>query len=390
MTYRCTRTLPSPSRTAMKLLVFAHIPPPVHGQSLMVQTMIAGMGADPHLQLLHVNPQLSRDSRDIGRWRLGKVFTLLRACREAWRLRRRHGPAFFYYIPAPGKRSALYRDFLVMLLCRPFFSGLVLHWHAVGLGAWLQHHATPPERWLAQRLLGRAALAIVLGENLRADAAVLRPRRIAVVRNGIKDPDTATPAEASARSRAPFPAAPLEAVFLGLCSREKGLFDAVAAVQLANTRAPAAGKPSIRLRVAGDFPDAGTERAFADALTPGDDTIRHVGFVTGAEKTALLRSAGVLIFPTRYPHEAQPLVIAEALAFDVPVITTRWRAVHEGLPEAHIYLVEPNRPEEIAAALERIRGAGSPRGVLRQHFLAHFTQERHLANFAEALRSLGT
>ncbi len=81
-------------------------------------------------------------------------------------------------------------------------------------------------------------------------------------------------------------------------------------------------------------------------------------------------------------------MVAEALACDVPVITTRWRAVHEGLPESHIYLVEPNRPEEIAAALDRVRTAGSPRGSLRQHFLAHFTRERHLAHLAETLRSL--
>lgn len=371
----------------MKLLVFAHTPPPVHGQSLMVQTLVEGLGSDRHLQILHVNPRLSRDTRDIGRWRLGKVFALLRACREAWRLRRRHGPAFLYYIPAPGKRSALYRDFLVMILCRPFFSGLVLHWHAAGLGAWLEQRATPPERWLAQCLLGRAALAVVLGENLRADAAVLRPRRIAVVRNGIKDPNPTPPSQATRPSAPPF-ATPIEAVFLGLCSREKGLFDVIAAVQLANTRAKAAGLPPVRLRVAGEFPDAATAQAFASALTPGDDTIRHVGFVGPAEKAELLRSASVLVFPTSYPHEAQPLVVAEALAFDVPVITTRWRAVHEGLPESHVYLVEPNRPNEIVAALERIRAAGSPRGALRQHFLAHFTSERHVTNLAAALRSL--
>ena len=40
--------------------------------------------------------------------------------------------------PAPGKHSALYRDWLVMLLCRPFFKRLVLHWHAAGLAKWLE------------------------------------------------------------------------------------------------------------------------------------------------------------------------------------------------------------------------------------------------------------
>lgn len=369
----------------MKLLVFAHTPPPVHGQSVMVQTLLEGLGADRSFTLLHVNARLSHDNRDIGRWRLGKLFLLLRACNEAWRLRRRHGSAFFYYVPAPGKRSALYRDFLVMALCRPFFAGLVLHWHAVGLGDWLTHHASPPERWLARLFLGRAALALVLGENLRADAAVLNPRRIAVARNGIADPGP----PGSSASRPPMPTrGPIIAVFLGLCSREKGLFDTIAGVQLANQRARLNGNSLVHLRIAGDFPDAATERAFTAALSPTDDCIRHIGFVQAEAKTTLLRGAQVLIFPTTYPHEAQPLVVAEALAYDVPVITTRWRAVHEGLPESHIYLVPPHCPEEIAAALDRVRTAGSPRGALRQHFLAFFTRERHLANLAEALHSL--
>ena len=375
----------------MKLLVFAHTPPPVHGQSLMVETLVDGFARNPSLQILHVNPRLSRDSRDIGRWRPGKIFSLLRACAQAWRLRIVHGPAYFYYVPAPGKRSALYRDFVVMLLCRPWFSGLILHWHAAGLGAWLEHNANGFERWLAQRLLGRATLSIVLGENLRDDAAVLNPRRISIVRNGITDPNP-HPVSRPADSRTLR-----EAIFLGLCSRDKGLFDAITAVQRANTHARTHGHLPVRLTVAGDFPDAETEAAFKQAVSAGnvtaggegsincDDSVRHIGFVRGADKAALLQNADVLIFPTYYAHETQGLVIAEALAFDLPVIATRWRAVHEGLPEEHVYLVDPESPDQIAAALEAIRTAGSPNGTLRAYFLAHYTREHHLAALAEQL-----
>jgi len=366
----------------MKLLVFAHTPPPVHGQSLMVETLVNGLADDPNVQILHVNPRLSRDSRDIGRWRPGKLFSLLCACVQAWRLRIVHGPAFFYYVPAPGKRGALYRDFVVMLLCRPWFSGLILHWHAAGLGAWLGEHAHPVERWLARTLLGRAALSIVLGENLRGDAAVLNPRRISIVRNGITDP------RPDHSPRPPRSGAAIEAVFLGLCSREKGLFDAIAAVKLTNARTPPDRAPLVRLRVAGDFPDAATEREFMQVILSTAGAVRYVGFVRGKAKRALLGSADVLVFPTWYAHEAQPLVIAEALAFDLPVVTTRWRAVHESLPEAHVHLVEPHQPSQIADALEAVRTAGSPNGTLRAYFLAHYTRERHLAALSTQLAQI--
>jgi glycosyltransferase involved in cell wall biosynthesis len=363
----------------MKLLVFAHTPPPVHGQSVMVQTMLDGLRGDARFEVYHVNPQLSRASADIGRWRLGKFFALLAACVRAWGVRWRHGPAVFYYVPAPGKRSALYRDFAVMLLCRPFFPQLVLHWHASGLGEWLESRATRLERTLAHRLLGHADLAIVLGEGLRADAVLLRPRETAVVRNGIPDPVSATPG--SRRT----PGAPLEALFIGLCCEEKGIFDALAAVLEVNRNA---STTLVRLTVAGDFPDASTRARFERLSVQAGAAVRHVGFVRGADKKKLFTSADTLLFPTFYPHETQGLVVAEALAHDVPVIVTRWRAVHEDLPTQHVYCVEPRRTDQIASALRKLHASPAPAGELREYYLAHYTDARFHRDLSSALLSL--
>lgn len=382
-----------PSRS-LPLLVFAQTPPPVHGQSLMVQTLVDGvLAVAPAIRLHHVNPRLSHHAADIGRWRPGKLVALLNACTRAWQLRLQHGPMVFYYVPAPAKRSALYRDLLVMLLCRPFFSRRVLHWHAVGLGAWLATKATPPERWLAHSLLGRADLAIVLAPELTADAQLFRPRRIAVVPNGIADPDgsscthhpvteTNEPNERDTRATTPPRDRVTEVLFLGLGSREKGLFDTLTAVAIANRREPGA----FRLTVAGDFASAADEAAFRSQVeTLGPEIIRHVGFAEPAQKHALFAAADVFCFPTHYAHEGQPLALIEALAHDVPIVTTRWRAIPSMMPAEHVWFVDPGRPDQLAAALLAARTAPRPRGQLRAHYLAHFTRERHLAALAEAL-----
>ena len=52
---------------------------------------------------------------DIGRLRPGKLVRLVGYCLQAIVLRFRYGIPNFYYIPAPGMRSAVYRDWLVML-----------------------------------------------------------------------------------------------------------------------------------------------------------------------------------------------------------------------------------------------------------------------------------
>ena len=365
----------------MKLLVFAHTPPPVHGQSLAVQALLEGLPAiAPEIELLHVNPQLSRDAADIGRWRPGKIFRLLAACGRAWWLRARHGPAWLYYVPAPAKRSALYRDWVVMLLCRPFFRGVVLHWQAVGLGEWLDTHATRVERAITLWLLGHARLAIVLADSVRADAERLAPHTCQIVAGSAPDEarDYVRPRERTGRF--------LEVLFIGLCSREKGVFDAMEGVALAARRGLAC-----RLTVAGPFADGETERAFrARAAELGPDLVRHVGFVGGEARCRLFAESDVLCFPTYYPHEGQPTVLIEALAFDLPIVTTRWRAIPEMLPREYVWWVAPRQPDEIASALAAVAITPKPGGALRAHYLARFTRERHLAGIAAALRSLET
>src|SRR6185369_17806399 len=142
----------------MKVLVFAHTPPPLHGQSYMVQLMLEGFGGDHRtgrrsgqgessgsstpqdfgIECYHVNARLSHNLEDIGDVRLGKFILLLMYCLQAIWCRFRYGVTNFYYVPAPGKRSALYRDWLVMFICRPFFKQVILHWHAAGLAKWLE------------------------------------------------------------------------------------------------------------------------------------------------------------------------------------------------------------------------------------------------------------
>ena len=136
----------------MKLLVFAHTPPPHHGQSYMVKLLVDGLGGDhrskikesnipaahSEIECYHVNCRYSETIEDIGSFRLGKMWLVVRYCLEAIWCRFRYGVRAFYYVPAPGKRAALYRDWVVMLLCRPFFRQVIHHWHAAGLGDWLR------------------------------------------------------------------------------------------------------------------------------------------------------------------------------------------------------------------------------------------------------------
>lgn len=358
----------------MKLLVLAQVPPPLHGQSMMVQTAVEGL-PEFGVTLHHVNLCLSRDHADIGVWRLGKVLAIITACvRVVW-TRITKGPDTLYYVPAPGKRGALYRDWLVMLCCRPWFERLVLHLHNGGLAIWLAQQATRPERWLTSLFLGRADTAIILTAAQTADAAALQPRRIAIVPNGIADP-------CPEWKHVPRPTVSPQILFLGLCSEEKGLFDLIEAVLCLN----AEGGRKCRLVAAGAFPNEQTRVRFHSIAADHADAITHVGFAETSLKRRLLENSTCLAFPTRYSHEAQPLVLLEALAHDLPIVATDWRGIAETLPRLGSMLIKPGDVPGLVQALRlQLEAAGAP-GCLRKHYLAHFTRPVHLASLAAVLR----
>lgn len=362
----------------MKLLVLANTPPPLHGQSLMVQTLVEGMRTRHGISVHHVNLPLSRDTADIGRIRLGKLWSLIAACRRARRLAREHGLDVLYYVPTPGKRSALYRDWIAMGMLRSAFRRIVLHWHAAGLGEWLARHGTALERRLTFRALGLVDLSLVLTPSLRIDAEALGAKRIEVVPNGIADP--CPEFERTLRSDGPF-----RVLFLGLCSDEKGVFDAAKAVITANRMVGTVGPtPPFSLTAAGPFPDLVTQNRFERLLAAHPGEVHHAGVVTAESKDSLYRDANVFCFPTRYPYEGQPLVLLESMAYDLPIIASRWRGLPETLSPNGSVLIDSIGPSTLADALVTARRRPPPIGVQRRHYLAFFTRDKHLDRLVQA------
>jgi glycosyltransferase involved in cell wall biosynthesis len=177
-----------------------------------------------------------------------------------------------------------------------------------------------------------------------------------------------------------------EILFISLCTREKGLFDAVAGVILLNRKLAAQGtRLRARLNVAGRFICAREQAEFEQRVREAPELrwpaapslnslVRYHGFVTGADKERLFRENDCLCFPTYYAAESFGLVLVEAMAVGLEVVTTRWRSIPELLPVGYPGLVAPHSPEQIAAACERFLAA-QPTTLLRERFLANYTAD---------------
>ena len=421
----------------MKVLVFAHTPPPHHGQSYMVKLMLEGFGGDqrrhsrripvapasndshpsaiddtPHgIECYHVDARFSSDIADMGGVRIGKFFLVFRYAIEAIWCHFRYGIDTFYFVPAPPKRPALYRDWLVMLICRPFFRRFIHHWHAAGLGDWLHQEGAWLERAITRVLLGKASLGVALATPNLRDPLWLEARHVEIVPNGIVDPfpnflEKILPRREAARTARkcllrgePVPEQIRDAaggeprifriLYLAYCFREKGIFETLAGVARAEARLREEGNPlSVRLTVAGDFVSAEDRAEFNARIAQPDlqGVVTYAGFVQGREKSRLLMESDCLCFPTYYHLESFGLVVLEAMAAGLNVIATRWRALPEILPAGYPGFVDARNAQAIAEAIPRLFIEDST--PLRTLFLTRFTDISHLSRLRTAVLSL--
>jgi glycosyltransferase involved in cell wall biosynthesis len=396
-----------------KILIFAHVPPPHHGQSVMVENLLEGLRADPRFEVHHVDARVSDDMGDIGSFRPQKFIRLFKCILQAWWIRLRHGRMAFYYVPAPAKRSAILRDWVVMALCRPLFPELILHWHAYGLGEW----AAAGKDWqrrLTRLALGKADLAIVLNNYNKRDAEVFEPKRIKVVPNGIADlfPDYDVTLAPKRKARAAALAVlgsvagnesrvtgqecdnpeTVRFLFLGHLMESKGVLVAIEATKLANEELRQSNAPwRAELTLAGSFASEAEKARVLEAIktasqSAGDNgsCVTLAGFMDSGQKKSALEKADALVFPTFYENEAQPLVLFEAMCAGLPVVTTSWRGIAEPLPPGYPLIVEPRSAGSLAKALTDLGALTSTEG-LRANYASEYKMQLFAPRMADTL-----
>ncbi|GAA1999924.1 glycosyltransferase [Microbacterium ulmi] len=199
------------------------------------------------------------------------------------------------------------------------------------------------------RSLSSAALIVAVSESLAAQLKEHLPTslhdRVRIVGNGV---DTAafTPAP-------PRQDGPLRVMFFGRAIPEKGadiLLTAAAGVERSDVEYVIIGSHGFDPKA----PLSPFETRLRELASSVRGTVRFEAFVERPALPGLLRSADMLVLPSRWPDPC-PLTVGEALASGVPVIASRRGGIPEALGDAGI-LFDPDRPEELTAAISSLAG----------------------------------
>lgn len=181
----------------------------------------------------------------------------------------------------------------------------------------------------------------------------------------------------------------IDVLFVGKIERRKGASDLIAAMKYL---------PGRRLWIVGGSTEQVAALRQAAETAGVADQVEAVGFVEPARVPEYLRRARVGICPLPAGVSAisesytSSLKILELLAHGVPVVATDVPSVREIVEhERTALLVEPNRPDALAAAIERVLENPSLVDHLRQAGrlrAADFSWDRRAARLLKFLRSL--
>jgi glycosyltransferase involved in cell wall biosynthesis len=270
--------------------------------------------------------------------------------------------------------------------------GVVLVVHDL---AYERYPETAPQmdaRWRRafRRWIRRAAGVIVPSESVRSDLlerhADADPARVHAIPHGI-EPFLRPPASEVERVRAAFRIDGPYVLFVGGIEPRKNLLGLLEAFRLSEMGAGlvlAGGRTNW-------IPEEADRLRSAVASLPAQVRARVVltGYVSEADKRALLAGADALAYPSLYEGFGFPVL--EGFAAGVPVLTSQASSLPEVAGRAAL-LVDPHRPAEIAAGLDRLLGDEGLREGLRRagsERVRAFTWEAAAVRTAEVLKAAG-
>jgi glycosyltransferase involved in cell wall biosynthesis len=253
-------------------------------------------------------------------------------------------------------------------------------------------------------LLRNAGIVTVLGEAQKARLIDLgiRTDRIQVVVNSCDGEVLSAEAVRAKHDPESGAVRPVRVLFLSSLIDTKGYPEFLEAVR----RLAARGGTTIDSVICGrvvpsEFSERFTDTATAERWIEEQveainrsprSSARWVRGAAGAEKAALLREADVFVLPTRYPVEAQPVALLEAMASGCAIVTTRAGEIPTILDGECSILLDASSADAVEAALQALAINPEKRfrlaSAAHRRFIESFGVERHLDRWETLLDPL--
>lgn len=321
-----------------RILFLLHLPPPVHGSSMVGQYIYRSNIINNAFGTHFVNLGTSKSVDEIGKHPIIKIGRYLNILSEFIRALIKYEPQLVY-ISITSKGIGFYKDFPIAILAKLFGKKLVLHYHNKGVRS-NQHRFIDN---IMYRLLFKNTNVILLSKLLYSDVSKYVPEENTFFcPNGI-------PAIKLEEKIRPKHNNPTRLLFLSNLIESKGVYVLLGALKILNDK----GVP-FHCNFVGGEGDI-TIKQLNQKINDFNlqNKVTYLGKKYDEEKYNIYQYSDIFIFPTFYANETFGLVNIEAMMFGLPVISTN----EGGIPDIVVdvetgFIVDKQNSEKLAEKIK--------------------------------------
>lgn len=351
-----------------------HMPPPVHGASMVGKYIKDSKLINSQFCCEYINLATASTISDIGKFNFNKVKDFIKLL---WNIRKsvkQEHPELVYITPN-AKGGAFFKDFIVVQTLKHFGCNVVAHYHNKGVSV---KQDSKIYNWAYQHFF-KGLKVILLSPALYSDVKkYVSPQNVYYCANGIAE----TKREDKTLRHNTIP----KILFLSNLIETKGVIVLLDALKLLGEKKCKfecifVGAESQEINIQ-RFKELVKERGLTDF-------VKYVGKKYGDEKCRIYDETDIFVFPTYYHNECFPLVLLEAMEKAIPCISTDEGAISDIIEDGRTgFIVERRNVIQLADRIERLLNDKEICEKMGAAGKVKFEQEFTLGKFEERMCDL--
>lgn len=290
------------------ILFILHLPPPVHGSSIVGQYIKNSTLINDTFECRYINLLVSRSVTETGKTSVLKVFRFVGVWFRLFSEILKKRPDLCY-LALSTTGGSFYKDVLLIALLRLFHVKRIYHIHNKGVR---QKQSNRINKFL-YKFVFSGAVVILLSKYLHKDIETFVPdSNVFICPNGIENTNVETKLVIHPVG------ATVKILFLSNLIESKGVFVLLDACSILHNKGIYFECDFVGAE--GDLNTAQfNERVIQNQLA---GHVNYLGKKFGSEKQEIFAKADIFAFPTYYSKECFPLVLLEAMSEGLPLVST--------------------------------------------------------------------